>query len=282
MRKRWTRDRLIAEAKNAYAVEQTSLSRSKFEQVTGISQHHVYRLFEGGWAELKQCAGIPDHPKFHRKLSDEELLKEFHSVTEDRGDVPTWSVFAARSKVSSDVVRRRFGGKKGTLEAYRSWLEQNHPDSPLLPQIRAQSRVGVPSKQDLQEDDGPGVQFTPTHQISGGRYGAPISFRGLHHAPINEHGVVFLFGMVSRDLGFLVESIQSTFPDCEAKRRINDRRGIWSRVRIEFEFQSRNFKTHGHDVEACDLIVCWEDNWPECPVEVLELRTVLEELDGSV
>jgi hypothetical protein len=26
------------------------------------------------------------------------------------------------------------------------------------------------------------------------------------------------------------------------------------------------------------VIVCWEHNWPECPVEVLELRAVLDEL----
>ena len=29
--------------------------------------------------------------------------------------------------------------------------------------------------------------------------------------------------------------------------------------------------------EACDLIVCWRHNWPECPenLEVLELSTVV-------
>jgi len=29
---------------------------------------------------------------------------------------------------------------------------------------------------------------------------------------------------------------------------------------------------HGHDVGGADLIVCWEHNWPECPLEVVELR----------
>jgi hypothetical protein len=30
-----------------------------------------------------------------------------------------------------------------------------------------------------------------------------------------------------------------------------------------------------HDPKGCDLIVCWEHNWPECPLEVLELRAIV-------
>ena len=33
-----------------------------------------------------------------------------------------------------------------------------------------------------------------------------------------------------------------------------------------------------HDPAACDLIVCWEHNWPECPLEVIELRSVVDRL----
>ncbi|MBX9788237.1 MAG: hypothetical protein K2Y37_04935 [Pirellulales bacterium] len=39
----------------------------------------------------------------------------------------------------------------------------------------------------------------------------------MRHAPINEQGVVYLFGMVSRELGFYIEAIQQGFPDCEGK-----------------------------------------------------------------
>jgi hypothetical protein len=27
-----------------------------------------------------------------------------------------------------------------------------------------------------------------------------------------------------------------------------------------------------------DLIVCWRHDWPECPVEVIELRALIEQL----
>jgi hypothetical protein len=43
-------------------------------------------------------------------------------------------------------------------------------------------------------------------------------------------------------------------------------------VKIEFEYESRNFLRHMHDPAKCDIIVCWEHNWPECPLEVIELK----------
>jgi len=32
-----------------------------------------------------------------------------------------------------------------------------------------------------------------------------------------EQGVVYLFGMVSRELGFYIEAVQQGFPDCEGR-----------------------------------------------------------------
>jgi len=115
----------------------------------------------------------------------------------------------------------------------------------------------------------------------GHTFGEPIDFRGLRHAPINEQGVIFLFGMLARDLGFLVEAVQIGFPDCEAKRTF--RKGKWKRVRIEFEYESKNFLAHGHPFDGCDVIVCWRHNWAECPanLEVVELSSVIQSLGES-
>jgi hypothetical protein len=46
-------------------------------------------------------------------------------------------------------------------------------------------------------------------------------------------------------------------------------------VRIEFEYRSRNFAAHRHDPGGCDPIVCWVHDWPDCPIEVLELRQAM-------
>ena len=112
-------------------------------------------------------------------------------------------------------------------------------------------------------------------------YGEPMDFRGLRHAPINEQGVVFLFGMVSRELGFLVESVHNPYPDCTGKRlHFKAGKQVWREVKIEFEFESLRFKKHKHPID-CHVIVCWEHNWSDCPVEVIELKTAIQKLDPN-
>jgi len=112
-------------------------------------------------------------------------------------------------------------------------------------------------------------------------YGGALDFRGLRHEPVNEQGVVLLFALVAKELGYIVESVQSGFPDCEAKRQIGPQQ--WQRVHIEFEFESRNFRTHGHPHNGCDVIVCWRHNWPDCPpqIEILELSSLIKSLPTS-
>jgi hypothetical protein len=108
-----------------------------------------------------------------------------------------------------------------------------------------------------------------------------MDFPTLRHEPVNEQGVVLLFGMVAKHLGYVVESVQAGFPDCEAKRQIGPKR--WQRVNLEFEFESRNFRDHGHPLTGCDVIVCWHHNWPACPahIGVLELSTLIKSLRRS-
>jgi hypothetical protein len=67
-----------------------------------------------------------------------------------------------------------------------------------------------------------------------------------------------------------VTRVQTEFPDCEAMWEILPEK--WQRVRIEFEYESKNFLRHFHQARECDLIVCWTHNWPECPLEVVELK----------
>ncbi|HEU4413177.1 MAG TPA: hypothetical protein VFT65_00235, partial [Candidatus Angelobacter sp.] len=105
-------------------------------------------------------------------------------------------------------------------------------------------------------------------------YGTPLGHPAMTYAPTNEQGVVLLFGAMAVDLGYAVNRLQTECPDCEATRRVG--RDRCQRARIEFEFESRNFLLHLHRLEDCDLIVCWEHNWPECPLEVLSLKEVLE------
>ena len=106
-------------------------------------------------------------------------------------------------------------------------------------------------------------------------YGQPLLPWPMAYAPVNEIGVVFLFGVLCWQLGFFVHRVQAEFPDCEAMRRVGDDK--CQLVKIEFELESRNFLRHRHDPAKCDLIVCWRHNWPGCPLEVIELSKVFSD-----
>ena len=106
--------------------------------------------------------------------------------------------------------------------------------------------------------------------------GAPMNFGPLANEPVNEMGVMCLFVLLARRLGFIIDVLRSQFPDCEARVEVEP--GRWQRVWIEFEFESVGFRNHRHDPEGCDIIVCWRHNWTGCPKKlvVLELRTVVK------
>ena len=101
--------------------------------------------------------------------------------------------------------------------------------------------------------------------------GSPLNFRGLVYGPINEQGVVYLFGLVAEDLNIRVEGIQQGYPDCTAVRHVG--RGRWERIDIEFEYKSSNFD---HDPDKCDVLVCWEDDLPEGKRDIIKGLQVYE------
>lgn len=94
----------------------------------------------------------------------------------------------------------------------------------------------------------------------------------MQYAPTNELGVVFLFAHLARRLRVRIESINVAFPDCIAYQKAGGRE---KRLRIEFEYRSSNFRTHGHSPRGCDWIVCWQHDWPGVPrrIHVVELSS---------
>lgn len=258
------------------------ISQPEFVKLTGISKHQVDKYFpDGGYTELLRLAGLSVHPNRQSlEVSDDEILADFHRIAEGLGSLPKWSQIESRSKLTRTLTRNRFGTKESLLKAYKLWLEQHDPSSSLLPKIESELLVEIANiaSQKAESDVVPMAGAHPAG--SGVFYGELINFRGLQHAPINEQGVVYLFGMVSHELGFLIEAVQTGFPDCHGKRKVKGNR--WQQVRIEFEYQSRNFLAHGHDATLCDLIVCWEHNWTGCPIEVLCLKERIRELKSSI
>jgi hypothetical protein len=274
----------------------STIPRNQYIRETGLSERQILKTF-GSYNALVEAAGLKptlfptsDTPLY----SDEELLKEIVRVLRIPESKLTRIYFEQNASISPSVCERRFGG---WINALKKATELLSPDveSNLITRIVDYTAPSFPNSQqvqnrrerlqnDISNDDtipieGQAIVNFPTDSIN--VYGDFINFRGLQHAPVNEQGVVFLFGMICRELGYVVEIVRSGFPDCEAKRQIPGPKGKWQRVRIEFEFESRSFRSHGHDPDQCDVIVCWEHNWPECPIEVLELRSSMKRLSSN-
>ena len=108
--------------------------------------------------------------------------------------------------------------------------------------------------------------------------GERINLPILNYAPLNEKGVILLFGYYMQKLGIShVEEIKAGFPDVIAIRSVGN--GKYQRIRIAFEFKSSFFTKKGHYINECDLIICWKHDWKNCPIEVIELSKVLFDLE---
>ena len=123
-------------------------------------------------------------------------------------------------------------------------------------------------------DAKPEKVFREQEKIQLHETGDILGVRGIVYEPINEQGVILLFAALAYELDFRIEAIRSAFPDARLRRKNNKSR--WIACQAEFEFKSSHFKIHGHDPSQCDIIICWEHDWPECPIEVLSLKDVVK------
>jgi hypothetical protein len=220
-------------------------TRPEFRAASGISRKQVVRLF-GCHRELLRAAGHEPYGAAKR-LPTAVILRNLRDGFIAAGGIVLPAHFRRVCRLDLRTIQRRWGGWDKALAALRDWLERDEPDYPHLPALRRLCR-GIKAPQ-------PKSSLAP-------RCGELLRFRALDH-------------LVAEELGFVLETIGAQFPDAIGRRRIGK---AWQHVRIEFEYESRSFRTHRHDPKSCDLIVCWEDNWPECPVEVLELKREIKRL----
>ncbi len=199
-----------------------------------------------------------------------ELFEEWARMVRETGKVPSVSEYGQRSAYSIRPLTQRYGSWSFVAEGMAQYAETNalaEPWADVLEIARKYSsevKGAYTLKQERAQTSRPRVRTDRP------LCGAPFLHTALGFAPVNEMGVVFLFGAMASKLGFMVTWIGTQFPDVEAYREVAP--GRWQWVRIEVEFLSRNFLHHSHDPKGCDLIVCWENNWPDCPLEVIELK----------
>ncbi len=242
---------------------------------TGISPRLIRKNFLSYTGLLKMC-GLERGGAGYTTPMD-ALFKDWAELTRKLGKVPKMVEYDMYGKYSAKPLLTRFG-TWGEVPAGLLFLAEEQGWAgeweDVLEVVRAFLRAAGKAARRSRPANGTPKQ--PKIMKDRPTYGPPLARVPLAHGPTNEQGVLFLFGAIAEDLGFLVTHLQIGFPDCEAMREVAP--GVWQRVDIELEQYSRNFVTHLHDPSKCDLIVCWEHNWPESPLEVIELKTEFERL----
>jgi hypothetical protein len=244
--------------------------------MAGLTRSGVRRTL-GIYKEFVKAIGLEGRGIGHQ-VSLPVLFRDWAGVVRKLGKIPSVMEYRLHGQYTYSPMRTRYRSWHDVPAAMLAYaksegLEGEWRDVAAVITAHLERRATAGVADNVTGDVMNGVALR--HKVVDGQptYGRPLISSPLTYAPTNEMGVVFLFGMVAQRLGYAVTRIQSGFPDCEALRELAPNR--WQRVRIEFEYESRNFLLHLHPVPGCDLIVCWNHNWPECPLEVLELQKVV-------
>jgi hypothetical protein len=270
-----TREEIIAAVHKCAAKLGRTPRTTDFYKHSGVSTRQVRRNF-GTFTRLLAASGV-EREGPGAALGMEPLFLDWAKVTRKLGKIPTKADYAMEGKYSVRPFTKRFGSWTHVPHGLREYATRNGLEAEWEDVLKI---VGEPLEA---AGTFPGTcagTFRTKAARSADRpiYGRPM-LGTLSFTPTNEQGVIFLFGAVADELGFFITRIQTEFPDLEALREVGPNQ--CQRVNLEAEYESRNFLTHIHPLDGCDGIICWIHNWPECPLEVIELKSVVEKLARS-
>lgn len=270
----FSRDECLAELRRvAELTQRRDLTRPLFLAHARFGERPLVRHF-GSWIGALKAAGL-DHKRSNEPVPLPELAAHFLRAAIDLNRIPGVSQVARRAGRKEETLSTRFGGyAQFKRQAIEHLLASGHP---IPPELEASFRAALDTLTPGSPSHASLTRPAPLHL-----HGRTLGFRAFAYAPTYENEVVSLFASVAHELGFEILCNRSAFPDCEARRRLPGRRKRFARCLIEFELTSADFKRHGHPSDGCDLIVCWEHNWPDCPLPVLELKEVIRRLPGWV
>jgi hypothetical protein len=207
------------------------------------------------------------------EVAESALLLDWAAVVRKLGRIPTAQLYDKNGKFSLGPFYTRYERWGRVMRAFKKFARAEKIETKWKDVLRRIAELE--EKMERTAKAGKQGRRCPLMQDRA-VYGDPLLMPGMAHAPTNEAGVLFAFGVLAGRLGFAVKRWQVAFPDCVAVREMA--KGQWQDQNVEVEFESKNFLRHGHDPKKCDVIVCWVHNWPECPewIEVVELRKEVE------
>jgi hypothetical protein len=231
-------------------------SHAELMRSGNVSGRQIVKHF-GAYTRALRACNLERSTGGH-KVPLEKLFLDWARVVRELKRIPSKSDYESMGKHSITPLRARFGTWGQVPRYLRRYMEE---------QGLTEEWKDVTALIRAYEQGQDGMEMAPSPECEQ-KKPRVMTDRPVHgpllrpypaiHGPINEDGVIYLFGTVSYRLGFVVTLIQGAFPDCHALRLVDVDR--WQPVRIEFEYESRNFLPHLHDPSQCDIIVCWKHN----------------------
>jgi hypothetical protein len=271
-RKTVTKEEVIAAIKECAEQLGHVPSLTELKKTGKVNKYRIKKFFSSYMRALRACGLERGGSGF--QVSREFLFLEWVSIVRNLGKIPTIPEYQDRSKYSIRPLLRVCGAWSQVPERVLEYARQGRLEGEWDDVIHlVLKHLRVSRGQDPTSRLSPGSTLKPRLSSNKRIYGPPLHPFPIVFAPSNEQGVVVMFSAMARDLGFAITHVGTEYPDCEAMREVE--RYKWQKLRIEFEFESRNFQVHQHAPRDCDMIVCWKHNWDDCPLEVLELRTLV-------
>jgi HNH endonuclease len=250
-------------------------SVTEFTKMMAISRQRVRRHFGSYTRALAECnMESRGTGGGNNRVPLEKLLLDWATVAQTVKKVPSMGEYEMLGKYSTRPLVRAFGSWRQVPYGLKAFAESHGLAEPW------QAELGLVGGTDSGTAAGTAIApaTSSTHWsatlLNKPAYGRPMWPGPIANAPVNELGVVFLFGAMAWQLGYVAQRWQTEFPDCELIRRVSEDK--CQLVRAEVEYESRNFLKHMHEISGCDMIICWKHNWPECPLEVLELSKLID------
>ncbi|MGB8473071.1 MAG: hypothetical protein WCE61_03165, partial [Candidatus Acidiferrum sp.] len=180
-------------------------SRAEFQAHSGISAYFVLQYFRT-WSEAVRAAGLRPYTR-NAKIKSRTLLEDWGEAARKNRAIPPRHIHLRLGNYNPGTLAKRFGGWQAVPEAFRNFAKGKREWADvmaLLPERAARHEAGhagrkVERQVPRSEAAPPAAARKTWHARLRDRpiYGNPSAFERLRHEPMNEQGVVFLFGMLA-------------------------------------------------------------------------------------
>lgn len=294
----YTREQIIEEIKRIAAkMGVVSLTQEEFEFNSMIPMSTV-RYYLGNWKQALLEAGLgavsaPEPLSKCPPENEDQLLVDLLRLNQETGEIPTPALIEAKGKFYLRFYLERW---KSIGEAYLlaqkkfssrpspvKMAAESYPGAPLIEpaEIFFQKKEDSMLPETINEALAPhadipieALDILDVHEF----IEKPFSFRGLTQPPVNKSGVIFIFGLIHGELGYSVSQFLAGQPDAQGERCVDRLNKRWEPIHIYFEYKSSDVQFEVRTTGVKEILVCWDHDWRSCPVEVLELRSVLQQL----